>query len=465
MRRSASTTRARTSAWGSTSEADLKLAPLGAIAVGLIAIALWPAFASHAVVGDPTAAPTPAPLRDDATIRAKTIAFEEQREKRDPDDQITPRMLAEQYLQRYRERGDVDDILRAQAAAQRSLRAQPDNVPALQELASAQLALHRFRAALATVRRARAAAPDDPGLAVSEAAFELELGDYGAAAALIARSRRAGTPDGDPTEAVGARLAELRGDLPRARELLGRASRRLDAIYGVPNERRAWFHARLGELAFEAGDTPGALQEERTALERFPDDLIALTDAARFSAASGDWSRARGFAEHAVRLTPSPENLGLLADAQQQLGDGAAAAATRDEIVAVERIGNAQHLVDRLLAVYYADHGVRLDDAYAIARRDLAVRDDVFAEDTLAWTAARAGKLGRGAPRRGPQGDGLEHRRPAHLVPRRHHRRARRRPAARESRLRPRAGTQPELPAGLRRRRPRPAGAAVRAGG
>ncbi len=345
-------------------------------------------------MGDPTAASTPAPLRDDALIRAKTIAFEEQRQRQDPEDQLTPRMLADQYLQRYRERGDVDDILRAQAAARRSLRAQPENnVPALEALASAQLALHRFRAALATVRGARASSPGDPGLAMSEAAFDLELGDYGAAKALIDRYHDAGRPGaGDPTESIAARLAELNGDLPRARELLGRASRRLDAIYGVPNERRAWFHARLGELAFEAGDTTAAMQEEQTALARFPDDLIALTDAARFSAAAGAWSDVRGYAEHAVRLTPSPENLGLLADAQQQLGDASAAAATRDEIVAVERIGNAQHLVDRLLAVYYADHGVRLGDAYAIARRDLAVRDDVFAEDTLAWTAARAGK-------------------------------------------------------------------------
>lgn len=343
-------------------------------------------------MGDPTAALTPAPLRDDATIRAKTIAFEERREKRDAEDQITPRLLAEQYLQRYRERGDADDILRAQAAARRSLRAQPGNVPALQALASAQLALHRFREARATIRRARAAAPDDPGLAASEAAFDLELGDYGAAKTLLERAPAAAPPNGgDPAEAVAARLAELSGDLPRARELLGRAARRLDAVYGAPNERRAWFHARLGELAFDAGDTAAALQEEKSALERFPDDLIALTDAARFSAAAGAWNDVRGYAERAVRLTPSPENLGLLADAQERLGDAAAAAATRDEIGAVERIGNAQHLVDRLLAVYYADHGMRPADAYAIARRDLAVRDDVFAEDTLAWTAARAG--------------------------------------------------------------------------
>ncbi len=91
-------------------------------------------------------------------------------------------------------------------------------------------------------------------------------------------------------------------------------------------------------------------------------------------------------------MTPSPENLGILAEAQQRFGDGAGAAATRDEIVAVERIGNAEHLVDRLLALYDADHGVRLDDAYAIALRDRSVRADVFTEDTLAWAAARDGR-------------------------------------------------------------------------
>ncbi|GAC1580129.1 MAG: hypothetical protein NVS3B7_14560 [Candidatus Elarobacter sp.] len=173
--------------------------------------------------------------------------------------------------------------------------------------------------------------------------------------------------------------------------MLGRASRRVDSIYGVPNERRAWFHARLGELAFDVGDNDIALREESIALARFPDDVQALNDTARFNAALGRWNEARAAAEHAVRLTPSPENLGLLADAQQHLGDANAATATRDEIAAVERIGNAAHLVDRLLALEYADHGVNVGDAYKIAQREMAVRDDVFAEDTLAWTAARAG--------------------------------------------------------------------------
>ena len=55
---------------------------------------MWPAFASRAVAGDPTAALTPAPLRDDATIRSKTIAFEESRQTQDAEDQITPRLLS-----------------------------------------------------------------------------------------------------------------------------------------------------------------------------------------------------------------------------------------------------------------------------------------------------------------------------------------------------------------------------------
>ena len=321
-------------------------------------------------------------------------------------------MLAAEYLQRYRERGDVGDVLRAEAAAHRSLRIQPrGNVAALAELAAAQLTLHRFRDALATIHAARDEAPATPDLAMSEASLHLELGDYDAAHALIAqfgdrdnaRKPFAQFRDrGDATDTVAARFAELTGDLTRARILLARAARRVDSVYGVPNERRAWFHARLGELAFEAGDTDAALREEKTALDRFPDDVQALTGSARFTAALGRWSDTRGYAERAVRLTPSPENLSLLADAQEQLGDAAAAKASRDEIVAVERIGNAQHLADRLLALAYADHGTRLADAFEIARRELAVRDDVFAEDTLAWTAARAGRwdVARTAARR-----------------------------------------------------------------
>src|SRR4029077_9550741 len=65
---------------------------------------------------------------------------------------------------------------------------------------------------------------------------------------------------------------------------------------------------------------------------------------------------------------------------------------TLDLIYAIERIGNAQGMNDRLIAMFYADHKLRASDAVTIARRDLARRDDIFAEDTLAWTLGAAGR-------------------------------------------------------------------------
>ena len=167
--------------------------------------------------------------------------------------------------------------------------------------------------------------------------------------------------------------------------------RRADAIYDTPAERRAWFHARAAELAFAAGDHDAARRAAQAGLAIFPRHLRALTILARVELADGRDAEAEDAAKRAAAIQPNPDVLGMLADAQAARGERDAAAATRDEIFAVERIGDAQHVNDRLIAVYEADHRVRVADAYAIAMRELAVRDDVYAEDTLALAAARSG--------------------------------------------------------------------------
>lgn len=356
----------------------------------LAALAAWPAFADRAAAPyDPVLAATPAPLRDDALVRRETIAFEERRVREDPTDQITPRMLAGQYLQRYRERGDVGDLSRAEAMARRSLALQPrGNVAALTVLAEVQTTYHRFADALHTVARARREAPTEPSLLGQQAALQMEIGDLDAARRSIARIGDGTTRE---NEVVTARLDELTGDLADARRLLDRAAHRADAIYEVPAERRAWYHVRLGEMAFNDGEPGRAADEERTALARHPANYQAWTDLARFAAARGDLAAERDAAQHAADLRPEPENLGLLADACDGLGDRACGDGARDAIDALRRIGNTQHLWDRYLALYDADHGVALDEAWTIARRELRLRDDPFTEDTLAWVAAKRG--------------------------------------------------------------------------
>jgi len=104
------------------------------------------------------------------------------------------------------------------------------------------------------------------------------------------------------------------------------------------------------------------------------------------------WADCLTAAQASAAVVPYPEVLGYEADAQRALGDGPGADRTNDLIVTIERIGNAQNISDRLLAIYYAEHREHLDDAYRIATRELRVRDDPFTEDTLAWCAAMDGR-------------------------------------------------------------------------
>jgi hypothetical protein len=94
-------------------------------------------------------------------------------------------------------------------------------------------------------------------------------------------------------------------------------------------------------------------------------------------------------------VIPYPETLGYEADAERALGDTAGAMQTEDLIRTVERIGNTQRISDRLLAIYYSEHRRYPHDAYAIAKRELATRDDILTEDTLAWAAAMDGRCAK----------------------------------------------------------------------
>ena len=81
---------------------------LGLIGATVVtALVAWPVFGSGSAE---RSRPVPAAVLPDYLYRDKTIAFFEQRVARDPADQISARMLAQQYMQRFREAGDIEDI-------------------------------------------------------------------------------------------------------------------------------------------------------------------------------------------------------------------------------------------------------------------------------------------------------------------------------------------------------------------
>ena len=364
------------------------------VAGAFAALAAWPAFIAGRAdqAAAVAAAPTLAPVTPDYLYRDRTIAFYERAIRRDPLDQWSPRTLAGQYLQRYRERGDVEDVLRAERAARLSLAAQPlGNVPAAVVLSAALTELHDFRGALLPVKTVLPYGPHDTSLLAREAGLYLELGDYDRARALIERADDMPRPDAS-VAVVASRYDELTGHLARARRELVRPMEELDSIFDAPAENRAWFHFRAAQLAFEAGDAAGAERDYRVALQLFPNYWHANAGLAQLYAAEHRWNESLDAAQRAANVIPFPDILGYVADAERALGRAADAKRTDDLIVAIERIGNAQHISDRLLAVYYSEHRMRPGDALAIAERERSVRDDIFAEDTIAWAAAMDGK-------------------------------------------------------------------------
>ena len=359
-------------------------------AIALAAIVAWPFLGAGSRAR--ASLPQPAVVLPDYLHRDQTVAFLEQKVREDPQDQISARMLGAEYMQRYRESGDVDDLKRAIAQANRALVLQPQNSSATDEvLGSAYTALHIFRKALAYETAAHSDQPYDSNAPAQMASLDMELGEYPAAARDLAIATK--IKDTSTVEAVQARYDELTGNLPEARRLIQQAMIETDSISDNSAQGRAWYHFRAGELAFSAGAVDEAKTDELDAIKEFPSLELAYRALARFCWATKDWQCALDAASKGAAVTPLPETLGYEADAQKALGDPTGEQRTQALIFAIERIGNAYHISDRLLSVYYSEHGIRLADSLKIAQREVSVRgNEIYAQDTLAWAAAMDGR-------------------------------------------------------------------------
>jgi tetratricopeptide (TPR) repeat protein len=319
--------------------------------------------------------------------RSKIISTYEAEVRNTPDSFLLLRLLAGQYLKRFRERADVEDLLRAEQASRQALSLQNHrDLSSSMILASTLLSQHRFQPALQVITEAQKFAPDNPDLTALSASIQMELGHYKTTEHLLKSFTQAGETSGH--NAIRARYLELTGDLATARELLKSAMDQMDTFYSNSAETRAWFHVRSGDLAFAAGELPLSEQRYQEALNLFPQDTAALTGLSRLYAAQHRWKEALDAANHGIEWVPLLETLAYKADAQRALGDADGVVETEGLMEVVAHLSKVQGIYDRALAVYYVDHGIHLPEALEIARREVLVRDDIYAEDTLAWAAA-----------------------------------------------------------------------------
>ncbi len=333
----------------------------------------------------------------DEAATESAIRFYSERIKRDPEDTRSQNALAELYLQRVRESGNEDYLPMAIQAARASLAAVvPErNFGGLTALAHAEFANHGFAEAR---DHATQLTQLDPTKSESYAILGdalLELGDYEGAAKAFDQMRSLGEND-TGKETRLARFAFLRGATDEARRHFGAALDLLLASENPPRETVAWCRWQLGETAFATGDYATAERHYREALSSAPDYFRALGSMGRLSAARGNLPLAINYYEQAARIVPVADFMAALGDLYR-LSDRSKDALVRYELV--EQLGEHSRKVhgtpyDRRIALFFADHGIKTDEAYTLARGEFdAGRHDIYGADAVAWTAFKRGNI------------------------------------------------------------------------
>src|SRR5712692_1545913 len=369
-------------------------------ALGLVVLTLATPSGGQSISAPQLLPPLPPAvlLPSDATVVEGSIRFLENRVKHDPADFIAYNKLAGLYLQRVRETGDLTYLNLASRAAHASLATLPpeQNTGGLTALAQVEYAGHDFVAARDHARRLTELEPGKgyPFQILGDAL--LELGEYDEARAAFQKMEELGGVQGLTKVAVKqrlARLAALHGDPDTARRSLATALTLALALPVPPRETVAWCWWQLGETAFGTGDYAAAEQHYRDALTTFPDYFRALASLGRVRAAREDLSGAIEYYERAVGIIPDPTFVAALGDLYKLKGRDRDAAAQYALVEAIAQLSASGALYNRQQALFYADHDIKPQEAYANAAKEYAVRQDIYGADAVAWTALKAGKL------------------------------------------------------------------------
>ena len=297
-------------------------------------------------------------------------------------------LLAAAYLQKARETGDFGFNSRAEAALARSLEIAPDDFDALKLQATLLLTYHRFQEALEVARRAQTLRPDNADVYGALTDALVELGDYQGAVRAAQKM-----VDLRPDTASYSRVSYLRalhGDTEGAIEAMRVAARAADPRNP---ESVAWCRVHLGLELMNAGRRDQAEHEFDEALKIFPDYYLALSAKARARLAAGDNEGALDLYRQAEERVPLPDVAAARGDLLARLGRTAEAKKEYELAEFIERTGASAATYSRSLALFLADHDMKLDEALSIARRERAARSDIYTDDALAWCLFKNGML------------------------------------------------------------------------
>ena len=292
-------------------------------------------------------------------------------------------LVGQGWVRKARLTADPGFFINVDACVDAALALSPQNRAALQLRSLALMNDHRFGAARDV---ADAVLRDEPTDAVTLGVMSdalLELGRFDEAAATTQRM-----VDALPNMSSYSRAAYLRwleGDTSTAKTFIRFALNGRDL---QDREPTAWTFVQAATMYWHEGDYSGADAVLAEALKWIPDYAPGLIARGRVALSAGEPKRAVEYLERAVKTSHSVEAAWLLGDAQEMLGNRAAAARAYDEAITEGR------KADRLtLALFYATKNRDAGEALRLIDEERRGRGGIYVDDVYAWALYRAGRF------------------------------------------------------------------------
>jgi tetratricopeptide (TPR) repeat protein len=322
--------------------------------------------------------------------------------KRYPEDYAGYAALGAAYLQKGRETADAADYELAKSALEKSLD-RLSNGPAaafaMTQMAVVCMVEHRFDDALSWAQRALALGSGDPSPWAIAGDALADMGDYNGAFEAYSRLQ---SFYGSEDEKLAfsyqrdSRMSFLRfvaGDTQGAIQLMSSAVRTAIETH-MPAENIAWSQYQLGEELFLAGETNAAEKAYLASLDECPNYYRALAGLAKVRASQNRYIDAVKLYKEAIARVPYPEYAASLGDVYFKLGQLADAKKQSDLVEFIGYLSQVnQQIHNRDLALFYADHDLKLRESLSLARKELEVRRDIYTWDVLAWSLFKNDKL------------------------------------------------------------------------
>lgn len=336
----------------------------------------------------------PGQLAAQQSATDRLVASLQLRVKVYPQDYAGYDQLGAAYIQKGRETGDATYYELAKQALDKSLdfvSHDPAAAAAKTHMAVVAMGEHRFEEALQWAEDALALGFGDPSPWAIVGDALTDMGRYDEAQAAYSKLRNLNGPSNQVNGICyehDSRLAYLRfisGDAQGAIQLMRTAIQTAVSLH-MPAENIAWSDYQLGEICFRSGDLTGAEQAYQAGLTTDSGSYRNIAGLAEVRAVQGRYEEAIQLYQRAIAVIPYPMFAAALYDLYLKVDRQADAKKEQDLIEFISNLNPInQRLFYRDLALFYADHDLKLKESVELAQEELNVRQDIYTWDILAW--------------------------------------------------------------------------------